>query len=223
MKTKNFQEKEIWKEIDGLEGLYEVSSHGRVRNIRTGRILGGGYNQYGYRFVKLKGKTYYVHRLTALVFIPNPDNLPEVDHFDENKRNNDISNLRWVTASENQRHSAHQKSCKIKQLTKDGEFVKEWNSIIQIERETGYNKSAITRTCKGKLPYAYGFQWRYADTSSQRIYNCPVAVYRGEDYIGTFASATKASEALGLKYQSVNKCLKGCIASNKGYAFFYIE
>lgn len=214
---------EIWKEIDGFEELYAVSTKGNVKNIKTGRILIGWYNNDGYRMITLKGKTYYAHRLVALAFLDNPNNLPQVDHRDEKKDNNDISNLRWVTASQNQRHSAHNKSCKIKQLTKDGNLIRIWDSSMQIERELGYNNGAIINVLKGRQNYAFGFQWQYVNPNSQRIMNRPVVVYKGSEQIGEFASAVKASEALGLKYCSVNDCLKGRKATNKGYTFKYLE
>ena len=79
---------EIWREIKGFEGQYSVSNKGNVKNIKTNRILIGKDNNNGYRAVTLKGNDYNIHRLVALAFIPNPDNLPQVDHVDENKRNN---------------------------------------------------------------------------------------------------------------------------------------
>lgn len=98
---------EIWKQIfiDGVETKYEVSNIGNVRNSRTGNFIKGNISRDGY--VKLNlycGDNRYtklVHRLVAEVFIPNPNNLPQVDHKDGNKTNNHVSNLRWVTASEN--------------------------------------------------------------------------------------------------------------------------
>lgn len=216
-------DEEIWKEIQGFEGLYEVSTKGRVKNINTNRILGGGYGNHGYKYIILKGKYYYIHRLVALAFLDNPNNLPQVNHIDEKKDNNDISNLEWCTASQNQRHSAHQKSCKINQLTKDSELVKTWESSMQIERETGYDQSYIIKCCKRKIRSAYGYRWEYADPSQQHKFNQPVIAFKGGKQIGEFANATKASEALGLKYRSINCVLQGRLKSNKGYTFKYAE
>lgn len=212
---------EIWKDIKGFEGLYAVSSKGNVKNIRSGRILDGYYNHYGYRLVFLKDKQYTVHRLVALTFLDNPNNLPQVDHRDENKRNNDVSNLRWVTASENTRNSSHKYSCKVKQLDKNGNLIKIWPSLKQIERELGYSRSRIRMVCTGKRRSAYNFRWEYLDSSSQRIVNRQVIAYKGTEFIGEFANAVKAAEALGLKYKCVHACLKGLHASNKGFTFTY--
>ena len=212
---------EQWKDIDGFEGLYSVSTKGRVRNIKTGRILVAKDNGNGYLKVNLKRKNYYIHRLTALAFIPNPDNLPEVDHVDECKKNNDVSNLRWVSKSENTRHSIYKCSCKVKQIDKNGNLIKIWDSFYQIVRELDYERSSIIMVCKGRRRYAHGFKWEYLDSSSQRVYNRQVIAYKGTEFIGEFANATKASEALGLKYHSVYQCLRGCIASTHGYTFEY--
>lgn len=221
--NKRLKDTEVWKEIDGLEGEYAVSSKGRVKNLKTNRILGGGVKSNGYKQVYLKGKTYTVHRLVALAFIPNPENLPEVNHKNEDKRDNNVDNLEWCSRTYNVNHSIYKCSCKIKQITKDGEFVKIWESSHQIERDTGYDQGHIIDCCKGRLRQAYGYRWEYADMSQQRKLNRPVAVYKGNDYIGEFPSAKKACKALGLKYNSVNKCLSGQIHSNKGFTFTYAD
>lgn len=230
MKIKNSsKEKEIWKEIEGFEGLYEVSTKGRVRNIRTGKILKYGINAMGYPFVILykansKPKHIKVHRLVAESFIDNPNKLPQVNHIDERKDNNCVTNLEWCTASQNQRHSAHHKSCRINQLTLDGELVKVWESFMEIERETGYNQSSIINCCKGKYKQAYGFKWEYADPSQQRKLNRPVAVLTKDgEFVAEYKSAAEASRCLKISYTQVYLCLNGKLKSTHGLKFIYID
>lgn len=94
---------EIWKDIAGYEGLYKVSNKGRVYNLKFERFMGHISNKY--MCVRLgkygKQKNYKVHRLVAQAFIPNPDNLPFINHKDENKLNNCVDNLEWCTREYN--------------------------------------------------------------------------------------------------------------------------
>lgn len=105
---------EVWKEIPGYEGVYEVSNYGRVRSnarkvwnyTKQGRILKPHRKENGYMQITLCGRSKYekhayIHRLVAEAFIPNPNNLPQVNHKDFDKANNCVENLEWVTAAEN--------------------------------------------------------------------------------------------------------------------------
>ena len=102
---------EEWRDIEGYDGLYQISSWGRVRNIHTGHILTPYHNKKGYPKASLfaKGKRspdkHRINRLVAKAFIPNPLELPQVNHKDGNKDNNSVSNLEWATNSENSRHA----------------------------------------------------------------------------------------------------------------------
>lgn len=114
---------EIWKDVIGYDGLYQVSNLGRIKTVYQGHALKNKEgilkplfsfnkkrNRIGYASVFLYKncvpKQSDVHRLVAKAFIPNPDNKPQVNHIDGNKLNNALDNLEWVTASENQKHSA---------------------------------------------------------------------------------------------------------------------
>ena len=104
-------EKEIFKDIEGYEGIYQVSNFGKIRKIKLGkeRILRPCKDSRGYSVVSLfKNKTrkmHKMHRLIAIAFIPNPANKPQINHKDGNKLNNNLDNLEWNTALENVRHS----------------------------------------------------------------------------------------------------------------------
>ncbi len=96
---------EEWKEIEGYEGLYRISSHGRVFNIKRNVFVFGGYNWQGYQQIGLLKDGYYhnnsIHRLVAKAFIPNPENKPTVDHIKSKEiKNNRVDNLRWATCHE---------------------------------------------------------------------------------------------------------------------------
>lgn len=220
----NVQDREVWKEITGFESCYAVSSKGRVKNLKNGKILKNVIDPHGYLRIKLgRGNMRRIHRLVAQAFIPNPLNLPQINHIDECKTNNNVENLEWVSASQNVRHSAHQYSCNINQLTLDGELVKAWDSLSQIERDTGYFKQAINQVCKGRLRQAYGFRWEYADPSQQHKANRPVAALKDGDLIAEYKSAAEAARGLKISPTQICLCLKGTYKSAHGLRFIYID
>lgn len=178
---------EIWKDIKGYEGLYKVSNLGRIKSLKywngvykryyaRERILKEHTDRCGYRIVSLskeyKSRTMRVHRLIANAFIPNPNNYPCVNHIDGNKQNNDISNLEWCTYSYNIKE-AHRlglnhprvKPIKVKQYDKQGNFIKEWDSIMEVERQLKIRSGNICSCCKKRKKYksAGGYIWRYAN------------------------------------------------------------
>lgn len=168
-------EEEIWCPINGYEGLYEVSDQGRVKSVGYGddRILKPRRNGRGYLRVNLykngEQKTCYVHRIVAQTFIPNPDNLPEVNHIDEVKTHNSVQNLEWCSekynsnfGSRNQR-IADKKSKSVLQYTKSGEFVREWKSMNDVKRSLKYSQGNISSCCAGKRKSAYNYIWKYKD------------------------------------------------------------
>jgi hypothetical protein len=104
---------EVYKDIEGYSN-YAVSNYGNVKNKTTGLILKPGNNGKGYLHVALYdenhiGKCVMIHRLVAQAFIPNPNNLPQVNHIDECKVNNHVDNLEWVTSEQNINHGTHNK------------------------------------------------------------------------------------------------------------------
>lgn len=180
---------EQWRDIHGFEGKYQVSNHGRVRNIKfighprstkQERILVPRTNRYGYSVIHLSdgNKDFHppIHRLVAMAFIPNPLNYPAVNHKDENKENNHAENLEWCTNLYNTRYGtgqlrAHEKKKKaIMQLDKNtNEVVKEYASATDASVEmfgTSQKKRAITCCARGERPTAYGYSWKYKTGSA---------------------------------------------------------
>ena len=163
--------KEIWKDIKDYEGHYQVSNWGRVKSIKFGKeiILKHYKDGRGYLCVRLykynSSIQYKVHRLVAEAFLPNTDNLPQVNHKDEHKDNNIVSNLEWCSNEYNNRYGTRieRTSKPVLQYTLDGEFVKEWHSTMECYRKNGFNCSNISKCCRKLEHYksAYGYIWRY--------------------------------------------------------------
>lgn len=177
---------EIWKDIKGFENCYQISNLGRIKSKdRYVRVCGGGkrlvkskiikpnictngyyeasLNYAGKRTVKL------LHRVVAETFLDNPNNLPEVNHKDEDISNNCVDNLEWCTSKYNANYGNRNKKMREKaktrsvcQYSKTGEFIAKWDSIIDACNETGADTAAIIRVCKGKQKTSMGYLWRYA-------------------------------------------------------------
>ena len=160
--------KEYWKPVVGYEGLYEVSNLGRVKSLKFGkeRILKPQKDTSGYLCVTLCKNNnqcqFKVHRLVAEAFIPNPNNLPQINHKDECKTNNIVSNLEWCDRKYNVNYGTRTEKCskKVYQYTLDGKFVKEWKSTAECGRN-GYNYGNVAACCRGKLKKYKNFIWKY--------------------------------------------------------------
>ena len=178
---------ELWKDVKDYEGLYQVSTLGRVRSLdkyidaknrnvdkvlRRGKILKPAYNKCGYLRVSLykngKRTSFYVHRLVAKAFIPNPDNLPLVNHKDEVKDNNYPYNLEWCTDEYNQHYGtaikrrAEKHSKKVYQYDLKGNLIKEWSNAYEVGRN-GFTRSHVAKCCLGKQKTHKGFIWSYTE------------------------------------------------------------
>lgn len=164
----------IWVEKDGYLVLRDGSIF-RLNWNNTGKCVEvkQSKDRDGYLLFGCNGKTTLVHRFIASCFLPNPQNLPCINHKDENKTNNCVDNLEWCTAKYNNNYGTHNKrageskrnhpklSKTVLQFTKDGKFVKEWCSVKEIERVLGFDTGHISACCNGKAKSSYGFLWRY--------------------------------------------------------------
>lgn len=158
------------KDIKNYEGLYAITSCGKVWSYRRKKFLKPGVNKNGYLYVNLwkdgQGKMYKVHRLVAEAYLPNPENLPQVNHKDENKSNNCLQNLEWCDnkyncnyGTRNERRSDKLKKTVI-QYDLDGNFIKEWKSATDVGKEVQGN---IVKCLKGRYKTAYGYIWKYKE------------------------------------------------------------
>ena len=176
---------EIWKQIQGYEGLYEISNYGRVKNTASrfhhNKILKALINKSTIRSSKyLKVslfkngtlKNYFIHRLVAIAFIPNPNNLPFVNHKDENGKNPCVYNLEWCTSKYNSNYGTSPERIRqqkllganfkeIHQYSLDGEYIATYASQTNAERILGINKNSINNALRGKVSQAGGFLWTY--------------------------------------------------------------
>ena len=190
---------EVWKDIPGYEGLYQVSDMGRIKRIAgykkrnkwgsytilPEKYMKSSFDKDGYLRIGLakdrERKTYHVHRLVALAFLPNPNNYPQINHKDENKQNNAVDNLEWCTCSYNINYGTRNDKIaskynkkkrtgadpnskfarKVAQYDLAGNLIRVWASISLVEQELGANHSSIIQNCQGKRKMVYGYKWAY--------------------------------------------------------------
>jgi len=177
---------EIWRDIPCFEGIYQASNLGRIKSVRRiaqklykgnrivkEKIMSGTKNEDGYLKVHFKhnnlSKGFFIHRLVALTFIPNPLKKPQVNHIDGNKLNNNISNLEWVTNLENQQHAwknglkkgTFANNKKVLQFDLQNNLVNKYISITDASKKSGVHLSNISMCCNLKRKIAGGFIWRF--------------------------------------------------------------
>jgi DNA-binding protein len=185
---------EIWRPIPDFEQYYEVSNKGSIRSVDRhvvdargsiksfrGKILKSAKNNYGYLNVCLKirgkniSKSVLVHRMVAMVFLPNPNHKDTVNHKDFDKTNNEVKNLEWCTHQENMDHMFKGKAPKrykrgenyfarpVSQFDINGNHIRDYDCIADAT-DHGFSSSHITRVCKGQRNTHKGFIWKYTNT-----------------------------------------------------------
>lgn len=178
---------EEWRDIRDFEGLYQISNMGRIKSLA--RPCKGYGDKYAVdRIIKpLKMANGYLeavmfrdgkrtirmlHRVVAEAFIPNPNDLPFINHKDENPQNNNVENLEWCTPKYNANYGNRQKKCRqsslkhykpVYQMDMDGNIIKRWECMNDAMRALSIDSTQISRVCKGKNCTAGGFIWRYAE------------------------------------------------------------
>lgn len=167
--------KRIWRDVEGYEGLYQVSNTGKVRSLNyrgikgKKKILKGSTDKDGYHLIVLsknnKQKTLKVHRLVAKAFIPNPNDLPCINHIDENKKNNCIWNLEWCTYKYNTKYSGNDK--KGAEASKKKVLCIEtgirYSSITEASKAMDCHISNIAYCINGKTKTACGYHWEFIE------------------------------------------------------------
>lgn len=247
-------EKEIWKKYPEYAGI-EVSTLGNVRTIdrvtsgekRTrftkGRILKQSYNRgYLQVFFRVNGKLVgkYVHRLIAEAFIPNHDNLPQINHKDCNRANNDVSNLEWCTASYNAKYrnkfgvsNAETQGHPLFAINLSTLKVSHFRAQGEASRVLGIQHSDINSVIKGKLKHAGGYYFKEDDGNGIEIDKDKInnivngmlftggifAVNLNTLEVSRFKSQHEASRALGLRQQGISSVIKGRYKQTGGFWF----
>lgn len=187
MKKQTF---EVWKAIQGYEGLYEVSNRGRVKSLERTIIRSNGRpmcikerileqieRNDDYLYVNLHkngvGEPKSIHQLVATAFLPNPHGYTDVHHKNHNPKDNRVENLVWMDGGEHTAIHSAERAKRVDQIDKvTGEVLHQWISVSEVEKQLGFNKTLISECCNGgfhsksrdkwiNVTQAYGFIWKY--------------------------------------------------------------
>ena len=259
---------EIWKDIKGFEGRYQVSNMGRVRSLdmvlegknwqssdpfeyqRSGKVLKPMKQRNGYYRVCLrhnsKAKYFIIHRLVALAFIPNPNKLPCINHKDEDKANNVVSNLEWCTHKYNSNYGTRNERLReysisnvmrpVVQYDMEGKVIDTFESLSDAANKTGIPNADISGVCKGRRKTTHGYVFKFLnhDAPKRKIskeYNNPfirhaetlrkkVVQYDLSGHIvDTFDSITEACNKTGISSWCIHGTLNAKRPHTHGYVF----
>ena len=215
---------EMWKDIKGFEGQYQISSEGRVKSLARKIIDKAGHthtikecfmkttpDKDGYKIIGLRDgsgsqKKFRLHRLVCEAFHPNPDNKPQVNHIDEDKSNNKASNLEWSTAKENCNHGtrnargAKANSKPVAQYALDGKLIRIYESASEAGKQTGVDHRSIGGVALGKRKTAGNCIWKYISDEDEAcnleltVKELSKAVSKDRDYSKPVAQYTIDNE-----------------------------
>lgn len=232
-----------WKEVEGTDGLYLVSEEGKVFSVRNNRVLKNQRLSTGYWRIELningKYQRRFIHRLVAEAFLPNPDNLPCVNHKDENPSNNHVSNLEWCTHKYNTNYgtrieriktnrqkkdtSEYYWSKKVYQFDLEGRFIKEYGSVAAAARDIEGSSTCINKVIHGVMKKYKGYYWnneKVFNYNPEKIHGLKKgAILQIDDngnIVRRYLTGNELEEA-GYKQLSVNRVCRGERNTYKGY------
>jgi hypothetical protein len=239
---------ENWKKVEEFDN-YSVSDLGNLRNDTTGRIFNGTVDAIGYKHVRLSkdGKYYLrkVHRLVATAFIPNPQNKPLVDHFNEEKKDNRACNLRWVTYKENldayldrrdRKYGKNPVQRRVAQYDINGDLIAVYKNCRDASNKTGISYPGIYDAAYGKIRTCKNYVWRFLDDEPEQHIDFikdgrlkRVMMTDGNSII-EFSSIKDAAlhiENIGIAnkesaYANISFCLHGKTKTAYGFKFEYV-
>lgn len=251
-------ENEIWKPVVGYEGLYEVSNIGRVKSLARicahkhgqcwrkerlmklmpyGKVVLRHSNKYLHAKLTKNGisKLIPVHRIVAMAFLPNPDNLPQVNHKDENPGNNKVENLEWCDAKYNCNYGSlpdyrrdYCTSRAVRQFSLDGVYLAEYSSITKASIALGIRGSVISEVCKGTKGSAGGFLWIYSRPKAKELQSIDYLLGKRDrhkivqlslngEFIALYNSVKEAAYAMGISSTSISFCVVGRSHTSCGF------
>lgn len=250
---------EIWKDIIGYEGLYQVSNFGKVkslsRNVNNGtlkgriikeKILIPQDNGKGYLYVRLHKQNrevhYYIHRLVAQSFVENPHNYSQVNHINEKKYDNVMSNLEWCDCSYNIKYGTgntrrlrsrndnnnNNSEKEIHQYLLNGDYVRSYRSIAKAAKINNILENGIRACCKGYSKSAYGFIWSYIKMDNISPYQNTIKrkieqlTLEGK-HVAYFSSIREAGIMTSSNISKICDCCKGRRKYTNGYKWKYYE
>lgn len=227
---------EEWRDVLGFEELYQVSNLGKVRTIKKGEAeMAQQENRNGYMTVHLRNKGVerraMVHRLVAEAFIPNPNELRDVNHKNGNKADNRIENLEWTTHSDNMTHSFRELGKNVRHIVQiglDGTFIERWNSIVEASEATGICRTDIQKCCKGERTMAGAFEWKYEEDYKEPKDGWCIDYYDAVKVSPKYDALIKEAKLVGNYFETKEEAEKAveklkAVAKLKEFGFRFID